>query len=575
MLASLPPVWDTSCPDWKDRILGQRKLIPELPLFDDQAARALRIFKRLRVPDIIGTPTYGEVCRDWVFDIVAAIFGAYDLEAKRRLIREFFVMLPKKNGKSSIAAAIIVTAAIMNERPEAELLLIAPTKKIADIAYKQAAGIIRLDRELSKLFHPQNHQRTITHRLSFAAIIIKAADTDVITGSKATYILIDETHVFAEKSKANEVFVEIRGSLASRPDGFLLQITTQSKRPPTGVFLQELGTARDVRDGKVRLPLLPVLYELPLEIAKDDGWKSPENWPLVNPNLGASVDEAFLRDEVIKAERDGAAQLALIASQHFNVQIGQALRSDGWAGAVVWQRGVDKTLTLDAILDRCEVATIGIDGGGLDDLLGIGVIGRERGTKRWLAWAHALISDIGLERRKANTELYDQFEREGDLTKFVYAAAEHGSTALPPNIGFVVDIVRQVKDAGILADVGVDAAGIGAIVDALAAIGVSQDEKSLEPVRQGIALMGAIKTVEIKLADFSFQHCGSAMMAWCVGNLRVVPTPTGMRVSRDESGYGKVDPMMALFNAAHMMSLNPEASGSVYTAERGLLVIAV
>jgi hypothetical protein len=48
-----------------------------------------------------------------------------------------------------------------------------------------------------------------------------------------------------------------------------------------------------------------------------------------------------------------------------------ALRSDGWAGAAVWERGIEVGLTLDDILDRSEVVAIGIDGGGLDDLLGI------------------------------------------------------------------------------------------------------------------------------------------------------------------------------------------------------------
>lgn len=566
-------LWDTSCPDWKDRILEGRTLIPDLPLFESQAAKALRCFNRLRVPDIPGNPRYGEICRPWMLDLVAAIFGAYDEETGRRLIREFFLMVPKKNGKSALAAAIIVTAAIMNKRPEAELLLIAPTKKIADIAYKQAAGIIRLDPRLSEMFHAQTHLRQITHRLTLAVIIIKAADTDVITGSKATYTLIDETHQFAEKAHANEVFVEIRGALASRPEGFLIQITTQSKRPPTGVFEMECATARDVRDGKLSLPLLPVLYELPLEVSQDGGWKNPKYWPLVNPNLGASVDEAFLEDEVTKAERDGAAQLALIASQHFNVQIGMALRSDGWAGATVWQRGIEAGLSLDEILRRSEVVTIGIDGGGLDDLLGVALIGREKGTKRWLCWAHALISDIGIERRKANIEHYDQFERDGDLTKFVYGALPLG-VKYPENICFVVDLVARVQALGLLAQVGVDAAGIGAIVDALADIGVTQDGDLLDAVRQGIALMGAIKTIEIKLSDYSFRHGASAMLAWCIGNLRVIPTRTAMMVARDEAGYGKVDPAMAMFDAAHLMSLNPDG-GSVYSAERGLLVVAV
>jgi phage terminase large subunit-like protein len=53
---------------------------------------------------------------------------------------------------------------------------------------------------------------------------------------------------------------------------------------------------------------------------------------------------------------------------------------------------------------RSEVVNISIDGGGLDDLLGVALIGREKTTKRWLGWAHALISDTGIERRKANIE---------------------------------------------------------------------------------------------------------------------------------------------------------------------------
>jgi len=229
----------------------------------------------------------------------------------------------------------------------------------------------------------------------------------------------------------------------------------------------------------------------------------------------------------------------------------------------VWERGIEQGLTLDAILARSELVTIGVDGGGLDDLLGVALIGRERGTKRWLGWAHALISDIGVERRKANAVHYDRFEQEGSLTRFVYMRPDTLSVAQPLNIQYVVDLVEKVQRLGLLAQVGVDAAGIGAIVDALGEIGVTQDAEKLDAVRQGIALMGAVKTIEIKLADYSFRHGGSALMAWCVGNLKVVPTPTAMRVARDESGYGKIDPFMALANAAHLMGLNPVAEYDV------------
>src|SRR5688572_15551891 len=120
-MPEIDPAWHTACPDWERRILEGKSLIPKLPLYEEYAAKALRIFKRLKVPDLVGNPRHGEVCGQWVFDIVKALFGAYDPATRRRMIREFFILIPKKNGKSSLAAAIMVTAAILNERPYAEL----------------------------------------------------------------------------------------------------------------------------------------------------------------------------------------------------------------------------------------------------------------------------------------------------------------------------------------------------------------------------------------------------------------------------------------------------------------------
>jgi phage terminase large subunit-like protein len=91
------------------------------------------------------------------------------------------------------------------------------------------------------------------------------------------------------------------------------------------------------------------------------------------------------------------------------------------------------------------------------------------------------------------------------------------------------------------------------------AIGVTEGSGLLRSVRQGIALMGAIKTVERKLADRTILHSGQRMMAWCVGNAKVVHTPTAMRLARDETGAGKIDPLAAVFNAVELMMANPVA----------------
>jgi phage terminase large subunit-like protein len=552
--------WNTSCLDWEDRLLAGRPLVPALPLFREEADRAVRIFNRLRIPDVAGMPRFADAIGDWFRDIVAAIFGAYDASTNRRMISELFLLVPKKNSKSTGAAGVMVTALIMNRRPLAELLLIAPTKEIADIAFGQASGMIRADEHLDKLFHQQRNIRMITHRVSGARIQIKAADTDVITGGKQTATLIDETHVFAAHSKAREVFVELRGALAARPDGFLMQITTQSKSPPAGVFRTELMRARAVRDGRRSLPLLPVLYELPEQLVKRGAWKQRRYWPLVNPNLGRSVDPPFLEREMVDAEEKGPEDLALFASQHLNVEIGVGLSTDGWAGAAFWEATALEGLTIDKLIERCEVAVLGVDGGGLDDLLGVAVIGRERGTRRWLLWARAWAHECVLERRKEIAPRLLDLKNEGTLD-----IVPDDSSA---DIAGVVEVAQRLERAGLLPEkegIGVDPAGVSDILDALVNAGFTDGENgSVIGLRQGaLSLNTRVKTAERRLARGELRHDGSALMAWVVGNAKVETRGNAVTVTKQASGVAKIDPLMAAFNCVELMARNPQAGGFV------------
>lgn len=548
------PAWSTAVPDWEKRILAGASLIPDLPLNAAVAEKALRIFKRLRVPDLIGAPTYGEVCGEWVFEFVRAIFGSYDPETKRRMLREFFLLVPKKNGKSAIAAAIIVTAAILNERPGAELLLIAPTQEIAKIAFKQAAGIIRLDSDLSTIFDVKDYNKTILHITTLAEIKILSADGKVVTGSKAAYILIDETHVLGATQKAPEVFLELRGGLKSRPEGFLLQITTQSKDRPTGQFEKELTRARAVRDGKLALPLLAVMYELPDRMSEAEAWRDPKTWALVNPNLGRSVHARDLADDLKSAQEDGPEALALFASQHLNVQVGMGLKTGRWVGADFWQQAAQPGLTFEGILATSDVCVAGLDGGGLDDLLGFFVLGRHAETRVWQGWARAWADRSVLELRKVVAPELLRLEETGDLILVDNIEGE----ANPE----IVEYCVRIRDAGLFPDedgIGMDPEGVGSIIDALVDAGFEIGD--IRAISQGYKLNAAIKTAPVKLKNGSMVHCGQRLMTWCVGNARTEARGNAVIVTKSQSGSAKIDPLMAMFNAVQLMSWNPVAQG--------------
>lgn len=552
--------WTTACPDWEARLIAGKSIIPA-PIYPESAEQALRIFKQLRVVDLPGKPSFGECSEQWVFDFVAAIFGAYDADTGKQLIREYGLLISKKNTKSTIAAGIMLTALILCWREEEEHLILAPTKEVADNSYKPAAAMVREDEELAALFHIQDHLRTITHRITRNSLKVVAADTDTVSGKKSGKVLVDELWVFGKRANAEAMFMEALGGQVSREEGWVIYLTTQSDEPPAGAFKERLDYWRNVRDGKIEdRKTLGVLYEFPQAILDRKGYLESENFYITNPNLGRSVSAEWLEDSLrkVRAKTDGTFQQFL--AKHLNVEIGLNLRSDRWAGADFWERSAI-ALTLDELIARCEVAVVGIDGGGLDDLLGLAVLGRETGSGRWLLWAHAWAHQIVLERRKEIASALRDFESAGDLT----IVSRPGD-----DVQQVADLVCRLRDEGLLPQdkaIGVDAAGIGDIVDELMQPGRDITMDQIVAVSQGWRLNGAIKTTERKVAGGEILHGGQALMNWCVGNARIEDKGNAVAVTKQASGKAKIDPLMAVFNAVSLMALNPAGKGRSFWDE--------
>lgn len=544
------PHYTTSCPDWAERIRNRQTLVPCPAIYPQQADYALRVFKELVLTDVAGFPTIGMVTRQWVYDFVGAVFGSYNGETGERLIQEFFLLISKKNAKSTISAGIMLTALILNWRHDAEFFIIAPTVEVANNSFKPAKSMINADAELSDLFKVSDHTRTITHRLTNATLKILAADSDTVSGIKGTGVLIEEVWLFGKRARAADMFVEAKGGLAARPEGFVIYLSTHSDEAPAGVFADLLKRARDIRDGRVgNKRFLPVLYEFPQDMLDAGEHLLPENFYITNPNLGASVSEAFLLGEYETAKQDGEVAVRRFMAKHLNVPIGLSLTANYWAGAEFWaQQGTLISGSLNDIIEHSEIITVGIDGGGLDDLLGLAVVGRNKFNPReWWAWHHAWAHPSVLQRRKEiASHLYD-FERCGDLTIV---------ERIGDDTEDIAHICAQIQQAGVLDKIGLDPSGVGAILDALLACGI--DEDKAVGVSQGWRLGGAIKTTERKLAEGCLLHGNQPMMSWVVGNARAEARANGILITKQASGSAKIDPLIALFNAVHLMALNPQ-----------------
>ncbi|MGP9517686.1 terminase large subunit [Psychrobacter sp. AOP7-C1-14] len=557
--------WSTALPDWEKRIVAGESLMPCKPLNQDVADIALKIFDSLILVDMIGSPAAGEVTREWAREFIAAIFGAYNTESKERLITEFFLLISKKNTKSTLAAGIMMIALVLNERFSASLAIIAPTKEVANASYGPASDMISADPELAAMFNVSPHTRTITHLGTNATLKVYAAESDTLGGSKFSYVLIDELWLFGKRANAASMLREATGGLASRPEGFVVYLSTMPDEQPAGIFKQKLDYARAVRDGKVVDPqFLGLLYEFPQKYIDDELYLNPDNWYITNPNLGASVSVKFLEREFKKAEDEGKEELQDFTAKHLNVQIGISLRANRWAAAEFWAAAkAPKPFTLDELIEASEVITVGIDGGGLDDLLGFAAIGRlptvlreytdnitnqKVQVKPWWVWTRAWCHTIALERRMSIAPMLKGFEKDGDLI-------------IVKNIGDeseqVAQLCKQIHDSGKLDSIGLDPLGIGTLIEELTAVEIPEDK--LIGVSQGFKMAGYIKTSENKIARKHLIHADQDMMAWCVGNSRTVVRGSGTMISKAESGTAKIDPVIGMLNGVALMSLNPEA----------------
>jgi phage terminase large subunit-like protein len=251
-----------------------------------------------------------------------------------------------------------------------------------------------------------------------------------------------------------------------------------------------------VRDGKIHDPrFVPIIFEHPPEMEESKQHLLVENLAMVNPNLGYSVDREFLEREFKKAENGGEESFRGFLAKHGNVEIGLNLRSDRWAGSDFWESTGADNITLERILKDCEVVDVGIDGGGLDDLLGFCVVGRVRQSHEWMVWAHAWAHPSVMERRKSEASRFTDFAIDGDLTLV---------KTIGDDVQDVAEIVSEIYRSGLLDKIGVDPHGLGGILEAL-----------------------------------------------------IEPRGNAVTITKQAAGFAKIDPLMALFNAVSLMSLNP------------------
>lgn len=296
---------------------------PSTAWFDaDAAKRAVSFFSLL--PHVKGRwAGQGFKLEPWQEEIVAALYGWKMEKGGPRLYRECYLEVPRKQGKSTMAAGIAGILLYADREPGAEVYSAAVDREQAGIVFGVLSAMVEASPELSK--RSQVFRRSIVVPKTKASYKVLSADVPSKHGLNASGYVVDEVHAHPNR----ELIDVIATSTGSReqPLGFL--ITTAGVHDETSIGWEKHHYTEQVASGIVEDPsFLGVIYAAEAE----DDWTSEETWAKANPGLDVTVSREYLRRECEKAKAIPAYENTF-KRLHLNLWTQQATR---WISLDTW-----------------------------------------------------------------------------------------------------------------------------------------------------------------------------------------------------------------------------------------------
>lgn len=240
---------------------------------------------------------------------ISALFGFVDKETGKRRYTESFFYVARKNGKTTMLAAIALYMMIADGESGAEVYSVASKRDQANILFDQAHEMIKQSPDLSRNIRKRKSDLYFAHNFSKMQSLGKNSNS--LDGLNAHLVVIDELHSIQDRN----LYEVMKQSQSARTQPLLIMITTAGTHRGT-IFDDLYEYACNVVDGNFKDDnFLPIMYELD----KKSEYKNPECWQKANPSLNISKRVEDLERKVARAEND-ANNLTGILTKDFNVR---------------------------------------------------------------------------------------------------------------------------------------------------------------------------------------------------------------------------------------------------------------
>lgn len=498
----------------------------------DNAVRAIKFIELL--PHVKGQWAARRekmVLQPWQKFIVGNLFGWVHKKTGFRRFRKAFILVPRKNGKSSIASGIGLYMLAADNEHGAEIYCGATSEKQAWEVFRPAKLMAEKSHSFRNAFKVQINAKSITARNDsrFEPVIGKPGD-----GSSPSLGIVDEYH----EHPTSDLYDTFDTGMGAREQGLMLVISTAGSNIAGPCYELQKDVERVLTGLVENDEVFGIIYG----IDKNDAWTDEKSLIKANPNWGISVGDDFLKAAQKYAVQNSSKQNSF-KTKHLNVWC--------WAKSAFfntnkWIECADPSLKMeDFKQDDCYV---GIDLAKIYDISSIAIVFRRfvGGQKHYYVFTKNYLP--------SDTIMSDDFPQLKELyAKFLYSKELLIGGDAEMDFRTISDEVIQLKESGYnIVEVPHDPHFAFLIARDL-------DESGLVPVeikQHGSQLGPGMREIEAAIASGRLHHDGNALTTWCISNVLGKEFSNGGLMPAKENNVSKIDAAVAMIMAVGRAMLN-------------------
>ena len=461
----------------------------------------------------------------WEKVIIQAIFGFVDSKGIRKH-QEVLVKIGRKNGKSTLAAAISLYMLIGDKEGGPEIDCVSTKKDAAKIIFTEARNMVAQSPYLSKYI--RKRKTDMYCDMNFGVFQPLSSDSNTLDGLNPSHVNNDEIHAWKDRN----LYDVMKQAVTARRQPLIFNITTEGFIRE-GILDDLNDYAEDVLNGTAKDErFLSFIFELD----SPDEWDKEECWPKANPGLGTikSIDQ--LRANVERAKTDKNFRPTVL-TKDFNIK---NIQASAW---LTWEElNNESTFDMEEVRDTYAIG--GCDLSATTDLTCATLIIKKRGCDDIFVLQHYFLPEERIKRLDETTS------KEAPYRKW----AERGLMTICEgsmvNYSQVTGWFKQMRDEYQITmwKCGYDRALAGYWVEEMSG---EFNASTMEKVAQGpFTWTAPMKELGAKLADKEINYNNNPMLKWCLTNTAVKTTgtldviqPIKLRQNR------RIDGMVSLLNA--------------------------